>query len=171
MASMHTLASEPELAVPLPSITPKRRFKDVLGLGPSGVFSDSETQRQRVSSPRKQGTFKRRDRSADITRSLAGRRKVERTSANDISFFDADTTVEIKPEDVNHSAALEEIDSLQKLHATRVAPHSTVHGRRPIRIDAQSGPWTVSVMEAPRDAQAYSLYVKSEPLLTLWRRI
>jgi hypothetical protein len=34
--------------------------------------------------------------------------------------------------------------------------------RPPVRMDAQDGPWSVSVAETPHDARSYSLYIKSE---------
>ncbi|KAG7451810.1 kinase-like protein [Guyanagaster necrorhizus] len=33
--------------------------------------------------------------------------------------------------------------------------------RAPVRIDAQDGPWSVSVAESPHDARSYSLYIKT----------
>jgi hypothetical protein len=33
--------------------------------------------------------------------------------------------------------------------------------RPPVRMDAQDGPWSISVAETPHDAQSYSLYIKS----------
>lgn len=43
-----------------------------------------------------------------------------------------------------------------------VEPDSQVSSRRPpVRMDAQDGPWSVSVAETPHDVRSYSLYIKS----------
>lgn len=34
--------------------------------------------------------------------------------------------------------------------------------RPPVRMNAQDGPWSVSVAETPDDARSYSLYIKSQ---------
>ncbi|KAK0450596.1 uncharacterized protein EV420DRAFT_1312313 [Desarmillaria tabescens] len=43
------------------------------------------------------------------------------------------------------------------LAATDLPPNR----RAPVRIDAQDGPWSVSVAESPHDARSYSLYIKT----------
>ena len=40
--------------------------------------------------------------------------------------------------------------------------------RTPLRMDAQDGPWSVSVAESPHDLKTYSLYVKSSCFLSSW---
>lgn len=40
--------------------------------------------------------------------------------------------------------------------------HNRPIRRPPVRIDAQEGPWSVSVAETPHDAHSYSIYIKSE---------
>jgi hypothetical protein len=42
------------------------------------------------------------------------------------------------------------------------AAHTRPVRRPPVRIDAQEGPWSVSVAETPHDAHSYSIYIKSE---------
>jgi hypothetical protein len=36
--------------------------------------------------------------------------------------------------------------------------------RPPVRMDAQEGPWSISVAETPHDAHSYSLYIRSESI-------
>jgi serine/threonine protein kinase len=50
------------------------------------------------------------------------------------------------------------------------AAHTRPVRRPPVRIDAQEGPWSVSVAETPHDAHSYSIYIKtSTHNLTLTR--
>lgn len=50
------------------------------------------------------------------------------------------------------------------------AAHTRPIRRPPVRIDAQEGPWSVSVAETPHDAHSYSIYIKtSTHNLTLTR--
>jgi serum/glucocorticoid-regulated kinase 2 len=41
------------------------------------------------------------------------------------------------------------------------APGSLPARRAPLRMDAQDGPWSISVAEHPHNARAYTLYIKS----------
>lgn len=38
--------------------------------------------------------------------------------------------------------------------------------RKPLRMDAQDGPWSISVAENPSDTKSYSIYIQSKLHLT-----
>ena len=67
-----------------------------------------------------------------------------------LSFFEPDTTVHV--ENTPPSPVMTATQERQ----TR-APR-----RQVLRVDAQDGPWTVSVAENPHHPSSYTLYVKSE---------
>jgi serum/glucocorticoid-regulated kinase 2 len=48
------------------------------------------------------------------------------------------------------------------IHDDMAANHSRQSRRPPVRMDAEDGPWSVSVAETPYNARSYSLYIKSE---------
>ncbi len=43
-----------------------------------------------------------------------------------------------------------------------MTPDLPQNRRAPVRIDAEDGPWSVSVAESPHDTRSYSLYIKSK---------
>lgn len=50
--------------------------------------------------------------------------------------------------------------SVRSMNSLDAAPPRAIR-RQPIRIDAQDGPWAISVAETPHDARSYSIYIKT----------
>jgi serum/glucocorticoid-regulated kinase 2 len=131
------------------------KFRTALGLGtvfkdPDGLVSRSQSHsrgphtRQSIDTPGSRSTRRkhRKDRSKNI---------------RDLSFLD--------PADDNPdpNLGIERRDSFVVVDNTipmEVIPNQP--RRPPVRMDAQDGPWSVSVAETPHDARSYSLYIKSE---------
>jgi len=135
----------------------KSRFKNVLGFSTiSRNSSDADAQivRAEIRNP----AFTRQ--SIDTPRSYASRRKkrTDRGSVANISFFrpvDHITTATHTPiVDITF-----DLDNNMTIENTFSSPSGM---RPPVRMDAQEGPWSISVAETPHDAQSYSLYIKSK---------
>ena len=94
--------------------------------------------------------------SVDISRTYQCDRKtgVERSSITDLSFFESRTS---SP----HSQHAPHNNSVRSMNNLDAAPSRSTR-RPPVRIDAQEGPWSISVAETPHDARSYSIYIKSE---------
>lgn len=140
----------------------KKNFKSVLGFGSfnrSRSSVDSYLPRQPTSRI-----------SIDTTRSFQYKRKSrqERASATDVSSDSLSSSPHAHQEhsqnhkhDPNNS-----VRSMKSIDAAHTRPVR----RPPVRIDAQEGPWSVSVAETPHDAHSYSIYIKtSTHNLTLTR--
>ncbi|KAG1886241.1 hypothetical protein F4604DRAFT_1878073 [Suillus subluteus] len=140
----------------------KKNFKSVLGFGSfnrSRSSVDSYLPRQPTSRV-----------SIDTTRSFQYKRKSrqERASATDVSSDSLSSSPHAHQEqsqnhkhDPNNS-----VRSMKSIDAAHTRPAR----RPPVRIDAQEGPWSVSVAETPHDAHSYSIYIKtSTHNLTLTR--
>lgn len=97
-----------------------------------------------------------------------------RASVTDASFFHQPTTpstLPLKPTDSAEStleshrktAAVEltSPDQKPKMTRTQEMPLERATRRKLVRIDAQDGPWSISVAESPYDRNNYSIYVKS----------
>lgn len=97
--------------------------------------------------------------SIDTPRSYTGRRKhrvdPSHSSVTEISFFQADRTTVPTDQPPVIDLASYDMD---------IPRTQSAHRRPPVRMDAQDGPWSVSVAETPHDSRAYSLYIKSKHL-------
>lgn len=132
----------------------KKNFKSVFGFGSfnrsrSSVDSYLPRQSSRIS--------------LDTTRSFQHKRK-SRQERPSIADFSSDS-LSSPP----HHAHQEHIqnhkhDSNNPVRSMKPvdAAHTRPIRRPPVRIDAQDGPWSISVAETPHDAHSYSIYIKSE---------
>lgn len=132
----------------------KSRFKAVLSFGTtSRNSSDTDTQATRLEN--RSLPFTRQ--SIDIARSYASRRKnkADRGSVANISFAQPVDHTATR----NHSPVVDiTLDNNMTIDNTL----SNSSGmRHPVRMDAQEGPWSISVAETPHDTHSYSLYIKS----------
>jgi hypothetical protein len=129
---------------------PKNKLKTVLGLGT--VFKDPEASVPPLSSRRGHRYLTRQ--SVDTTRNFRQRRKhrAERSSISDSSFFI------VPPSDTIPSDRNAEPKNNMNSKSLNARPNR----RHPLRLDAQDGPWSVSVAETPHRALSYNLYIKSE---------
>ncbi|KAI0275351.1 hypothetical protein BC834DRAFT_852429 [Gloeopeniophorella convolvens] len=129
-----------------PSVDSKRRIsRTVLGLSnilhrPDSAHASSDPALSK--SP-----------SLDARSSLSTRRrrklKAQSQSVTDPSFFELDSTVHV--ENTPPSPIMTASQDIQPRPARRQV----------LRMDAQDGPWTVSVAENPHDPVSYTLYVKT----------
>ncbi|KAG1747624.1 hypothetical protein EDB19DRAFT_1630609 [Suillus lakei] len=140
----------------------KKNFKSVLGFGSfnrSRSSVDSYLPRQPPSRV-----------SIDTTRSFQYKRKSrqERASATDVSSDSLSSSPHAHQEhSQNHKH--DPNNSVRSMKSIDTA-HTRPIRRPPVRIDAQEGPWSVSVAETPHDAHSYSIYIKtSTHNLTLTR--
>lgn len=118
--------------------------------------------------------------SGSFTVSLSYRRKASRNregraSVSDISFFSADpppltsasspsvpTTPTKSTHTPVHSVNLNSPEAKQRtMPGINDVPQERASRRKLARIEAQDGPWSVSVAESPYDKNSYSLYIKS----------
>jgi len=90
-------------------------------------------------------------------RSLSTRRRrnprADTQNINTLSFLEFDSTIHI--ENTPPSPSISPMTAAQERQ-----PRPT--RRQVLRVDAQDGPWTVSVAENPHRPSSYTLYVKSE---------
>lgn len=132
----------------------KKNFKTVLGFG-AFSFKDVNPIRGRSSvdtyCPREPSTRA----SVDASRSYQHNRKsrAERSSITDLTFFESRNS---SP----HNEHAPHNNSVRSMNLDAAPSRST--RRPPVRIDAQEGPWSISVAETPHDARSYSIYIKSE---------
>jgi serum/glucocorticoid-regulated kinase 2 len=136
----------------------KSRFKTVLGFS-TVPRNSSDTDTQATRAEIRNPAFTRQ--SIDTARSYASRRKTrtDRGSVANISFFrPVDKTITGNTPVVDLTL---ELDNNMTIDNT---PSNTSGMRPPMRMDAQEGPWSISVAETPHDAQSYSLYIKSESI-------
>ncbi|KAH7911592.1 hypothetical protein BJ138DRAFT_1085310 [Hygrophoropsis aurantiaca] len=150
---------------------PKKNFKSVLGFGslslkdPASFTSkgrasvDSHHHRHTHHQPRQASGRA----SIDTTRSYQYKRKsrADRSSVTDRSFFGSKSTANSRsgsPQPLDeHTYPSNSLRSMSTLDAAQPRPMR----RPPIRVDAQEGPWSVSVAETPHDARSYSIYIKT----------
>jgi serum/glucocorticoid-regulated kinase 2 len=161
---VHTTSSQTSYAT-----QSKSRFKAVLGFNTiTRNSSDADTQATRAEI--RNSAFTRQ--SVDTARSYASRRKnrADRGSVADSSLFRPlnNTTTGKQTSIVDLTLG---IDNNMTVEDTL---SNTSGIRPPVRMDAQEGPWSISVAETPHDAHSYSLYVKSEsisycPALSSWQ--
>jgi serum/glucocorticoid-regulated kinase 2 len=137
----------------------KSKFKSVLGFNSiSRNSSDADTQATRAEI--RNSAFARQ--SIDTARSYASRRKnkVDRGSVADISLFrPIDNTTTPKQTPIVDLTL--DINKTMTVENTLSNPSGV---RPPVRMDAQEGPWSISVAETPHDAHSYSLYIRSESI-------
>lgn len=150
-------AAEPQTPHPTAS---KKKFRTVLGL--RAVFKESAAPINTHPSTVGRNSHFLTRKSIDTARSYRQRRKhrANRSSVTDVSFFEHDA-VEIAPNDDNEPEPPIAFENMKNLDASRGRPSR----RPPVRMDAQDGPWSVSVAETPHDACSYSLYIKSESVV------
>lgn len=131
----------------------KTKFKTVLGLG-NPAFKDDVADFGHDGGQHRRPSYLTR-RSADTTRSHTQKRKQrkERSSVADTSFFEPDAI--IIPSTAENTTPIPSIENMRPIDMN-------MPRRPPVRMDAQGGPWSVSVAETPHDARSYSLYIKSE---------
>jgi hypothetical protein len=143
-------SAEPQLQ---DATTSKTKFKTVLGLG-NPVFKDDTVGHGHTVGQQRRPNYLTR-RSADTARSYSKKRKQrqKRSSITDTSIFEPDAI--LIP---SHDENTDPIPSVENMKPIDM----NTSRRPPVRMDAQDGPWSVSVAETPHDAQSYSLYIKSE---------
>lgn len=136
-------------------IVPTEKLKIGLANAIVSKESDNKPVLATLSQTRRPNTFTRR--SIDTARSYSRRRKQrpDRSGVADISFFEPDAIL-IASTDENSNP----IPTIENMKVT----DGNTSLRPPVRMDAQDGPWSVSVAETPHDARSYSLYIKSESI-------
>ncbi|KAI6133719.1 hypothetical protein EV401DRAFT_2064725 [Pisolithus croceorrhizus] len=60
--------------------------------------------------------------------------------------------------------------SVRSMNPLDAAPPRAIR-RQPLRIDAQDGPWAISVAETPHDARSYSIYIKTTEIVELHAKL
>lgn len=172
----------------------KRGFKTVLGLSPFTTPTPVSTSQPRSAPPSNFSTVKER-RSLDVSGSssyfvsLSYRKKksrVDRTSIAETSFFhqalpvDAASIPTHTPtpplQHLEHTSTSTQPASIINSERASVTMTRTIEvaqerasRRKLVRMDAQEGPWSISVAENPYDKKNhnnYSIYIKSESLLS-----
>lgn len=132
----------------------KKNFKSVFGFGSfnrsrSSVDSYLPRQSSRIS--------------LDTTRSFQPKRKSrqERPSVTDVSSDSLSSPSHHAHQDHIQNYKHDSNNPVRSMKSVDAA-HTRPIRRPPVRIDAQEGPWSVSVAETPHDAHSYSIYIKSE---------
>lgn len=64
------------------------------------------------------------------------------------------------PDEYIHVAAAQH--DVRMTASTTAAAMQPPARRKPLRMDAQDGPWSVSVAETAQDSKTYSIYIQSE---------
>ncbi|KAI5120805.1 hypothetical protein M0805_002432 [Coniferiporia weirii] len=101
-------------------------------------------------------------------RKKTARTREDRASVTDISFFQPKppslpstpkltSVLPLRPDTIN----LNSPDSKKKMTKTLEIPQERASRRKMARIEAQDGPWSVSVAESPYDKRCYSIYIKT----------
>jgi len=132
---------------------PRVKFRTVLGLGAAHKNFESAS---RPAPCATDGASHHPRRSADTVTSHSLKRNHRRDRSStvvDPSFF--------APVERSQSGSTSTNSEMKN----STAPQSMPTQRRPIRVDNQDGPWTVSVAETPHYASSYSIYIKSEYLV------
>src|SRR5882762_10692474 len=132
---------------------PKTKFKTVLGLGNPAAKDGGVGLDHKVEQVRRPNYLTRR--STDAARSYSKKRKhrKDRSGVTDTCFFEPDAI--LIP---SHDENTDPIPSVENMKPIDM----NTSRRPPVRMDAQDGPWSVSVAESPHNARSYSLYIKSE---------
>ena len=130
-----------------------RQFKTVLNLGShkdtlQGTVASSGHKTKRSNAFARQ-SFDTAKRSYNQKK----RNRQDRSSVAETDFFEPDAIVIASPDE-------HPIPTIE--NKMRAVNANGTFRRPPVRMDAQDGPWSVSVAETPHDARSYSLYIKSE---------
>lgn len=147
----------------------KNKFRPTFGFGTlTRESSETDIQDSQATKTDTRGfTFTRQ--SIDTARSYASRRKnrSDRGSLANISFFQRDLQpTENTVSDTRQSVVDLTINTTANMTVDNTLSQPTSR-RPPVRMDAQDGPWSVSVAETPHDVHSYSLYIKSESITFL----
>ncbi|KAI0042540.1 hypothetical protein FA95DRAFT_559895 [Auriscalpium vulgare] len=118
-----------------------RKFRTVLGL--SNILQDGDDPHPHPSTKPYASLIRR---SVDL---VASTKSKPRANIADASFFEPSTTVFVDPSPPS------------PIMKAQQEPHSRPVRRQVLRMDAQDGPWTVSVAENPHHPASFSLYVKT----------
>ncbi|KAG6334654.1 hypothetical protein ID866_4436 [Astraeus odoratus] len=143
---------------------PKKNLKSVLGFGALSLKDAAPIRgRSSVDTYRAPPPYAARA-SIDTTRSFQPKHKSSRTERSSVtnvaSFFresHASSTSHQQHAPNNNADTNTSVRSMNTLD--NAPPRAT--RRQPFRIDAQEGPWTISVAETPHDARSYSIYIKT----------
>ena len=147
---------------------PKKSLKSVLGFGALSLREAAPIRgRSSVDTYRPPELFSSRA-SIDTARNFQPKRKstrTERSGVTNVSSFFRDSLSPSSTSSHHHGEhASQDITdsstSVRSMNTTDIAPHRAMR-RQPVRIDAQEGPWTISVAETPHDSRSYSIYIKS----------
>jgi hypothetical protein len=147
---MPSIDQGPLLLPPLQTASPskKRGPRTVLGLSNILLQRPDSTQVRSRPTPTKPP--------ASVRTSLSPRRRRKpraEVNINTLSFFESDSTVHIE-----NASPTSPTPSMTASRERQSRPAR----RQVLRVDAQDGPWTVSVAENPHRPSSYTLYVKSE---------
>jgi serum/glucocorticoid-regulated kinase 2 len=144
-----------------PSVKQRRyssrdKFRTALGLGT--VFKDPDVIVARSHS-HSRGPHTRQSIDTPVSRSTRRKHRKDRSKdVRDVSFLDP-----ANDDNPDPNLGIERRESFVVVDST--VPMEAIPNqfrRPPVRMDAQDGPWSVSVAETPHDASSYSLYIKSE---------
>jgi hypothetical protein len=133
------------------ALSPKKRSsRAVLGLSNILLQRSVNTQVRSDTAPLKPPIYARSSLSSQRRRKTR-----DSQSITSLSFFESDSTVHVENTPLS-----------TPLPAMTATPErrSRPSRRQVLRVDAQDGPWTVSVAENPHHPSSYTLYVKSECL-------
>jgi serum/glucocorticoid-regulated kinase 2 len=142
--------------------TLKKKIRNVRGIGAalkdsSGAFSDQLSHSWTVGRDSLPLNRKSTGTSTEARKSSSRRRKhrVQQSTATEIQFFETEPAD--SPSIAEKSEPFVVVDNMMNWDA----PYTRQSRRPPVRMDAQDGPWSVSVAETPYDPHSYSLYIKS----------
>lgn len=173
---------------PLTNTDSKRGFRTVLGLSPFTTQFQPSTSQPRSALTAKTSAAKER-RSVDISSSgtyfasLSYRKKkarVDRTSVTDASIFQrlGSSSSNTAIADANGLPSQQDARTLlaptslelddcattmvsQTMTKTMEVQQERASRKKLVRLEAQDGPWSISVAETPYDKKNYSIYIKS----------
>ncbi|THH09333.1 hypothetical protein EW145_g2097 [Phellinidium pouzarii] len=146
--------------------------------------TQTQTDKEKISTLRER-------RSVDVTSSGSGsyfvslsyrkktaRSREERASVTDISFFQSNPSSVpstpkpapaplLLPSPQSYTVILNSPESKKRMTKAPEIPHERASRRKMARIEAQDGPWSVSVAESPYDRNSYSIYIKTQKWLAI----
>lgn len=163
-ASLTGTATETQTQPPA-NVEKRNKFRTVLGFAPTAVASNPPpSSYSRGAHTLKNATVTER-RSVDVTGSGAyfaslGRKKSSRSVRSRVAesaFYDEESSSSFSPAAAASNAEYTNMAQTQTLQV----PQERESRRKLVRMEAQDGPWSVSVAETPYDKNSYSIYVKS----------
>ncbi|KAH8094774.1 hypothetical protein DFH11DRAFT_1738329 [Phellopilus nigrolimitatus] len=152
---------------------------------PTSVSAHSLPRSAQTPKQKEKHSVTRERRSVDVTNSGTGsyfvslsykknrpRTSEGRASVTDISFFQPDfssTPVKSKldpsisttPPPLSPTTVSLDSPNSKKMPKTLEVPQERASRRKMARIEAQDGPWSISVAETPYDKNSYSIYIKT----------